>query len=302
MFAYKNKETSRGRCRSSALMNGIMKMTQRPRAAASDQGNGYGVCDLAYDLQVVSLHHSITVNGVQKDLPSAQVGGAFGNRDRVHTCPLPAAIDKNFAAPQHFAAKVNGNYNALAAEFPGGGPDQVGISHSFAIERNFFKTCFEKPAHVCHGPNASAISHRHEAFPGKIIEQSEVRRFAGRGRVNVKDQEFVGFLFIKEPDGVETIAKIDGILESASLHKSPIAQEEAGDDAFAVHGHTVLLARVSGGRPYGESFEECQSEAVAFFRVELGAQNIAATNRAGELKTILRTSQYVPGIVALHMK
>ena len=209
-------------------------------AAAGDHGDGDGFADPAGDRDVEAGFCAIRIDAVENDLACAQGNGALGPFEGFETGRFTAAVREHFPAVRRDAFGVDGNDDALAAEFFGAGADKIRVCKRGRIDADLVGAGLEHGVHVFDGANAAADRERHEALVGGALNDVHHRSAAMSGGSDVEEDHFIGALVVvaaREFYRVADVAQLAGFgaAELNAAGDSSRVNVEAGNDSARQH-------------------------------------------------------------------
>ena len=143
---------------------------------------------------------------------------------------------KNFPTIWRDLFRVDGNNDALAAEFFGPRADQIRRGERRGVDADFVRARFEHGAHVEHRANASTDRQRHETLVRRPLDDVHDRLPAmGAGRDVEKDHLIGSLLVVAE-------GQLDGIADIAQLARFRSAELNPPGDLTGGLGVTLREA------------------------------------------------------------
>src|SRR6266700_1620297 len=185
---------------------------------------------------------SPTVYSPKWKMLAANTASAFPSRSTAAMCSSrPAApVREDFPTIRRDSPRVDGDHDALAAEFFRAGANQVGRGDSRGIDADFVRAGLEHRVHVRHGSKAAANCERHKTLVGGALDDLHDCRPAMRAGGDVEEDHLVGALVVVADRQVHRIthvaqlaglrpAELDAAGHLAGMHV------EAGNDAAGEH-------------------------------------------------------------------
>ena len=141
---------------------------------------------------------------------------------------------------------VDGDDDALRAEFLRCRAHQGAILHRRRIDRDFVGAGFEQSTHVVGAAHAAADGQRHEAAFGRAGDHVEDRAALLVAGGDVEEAELVGPRLVVSGGGLDRIARVSEVDEVDALDDAALFHVEAGYDADLQHESTMPCL---AGRP-----------------------------------------------------
>ncbi len=192
-------------------------------------GDGPGQRNVETDLGAVPVHRR------EQDFAGAVGDHPFGPFDGVDAGLRPAAVGENLEPVRAQGFGVDGNNDALAAEFLRRLADELWIVHRRGIDRHLVRAREQKPPDVFDGPDAAADGHRHEALlggAGDHIVDGVALLVAGG---DIEKAELVGTGLVIDARLFHRIAGVDQIDELDPLDDPAAVDVETWNDAGFEH-------------------------------------------------------------------
>ena len=226
-------------------------------AAAGDDRDVDGFADAACDFEIEAGFRAVGVDAVEDDFAGAQVDGALGPIDSFHAGGFATALGEDFPAIGGDALGIDGDDDALAAEFFGAVGDEFGRGDGGRVDADFVGTGFKHDTHVGHGADAAADGEGHEATIGNALDDIDHGGAAVGAGGDVEKDHFIGTLLIVtngEFDGITDVTEFAGFgfaeLDAAGDLAS--VDVEAWDDSFGEHcGQNVRRGTEKGNCGWG---------------------------------------------------
>ncbi len=218
-------------------------MVEIADAAGRDDRDRHRVGDRAGEREVEADLRAVPVHGGEQDLARAELRHLPRVGDRVDAGRPPAAVGEDLPAQRLALARdalgVDGDDDALAAEFFRGEADELAVGDRRGIDRGLVGAGEQEVADVVGGAHAAADGQRHEAdFRGAAhdVEQNAAVLVA---RGDVEEAELVRARPVVGDRALDRIARVAQVDEVDALDDAAVLDVEAGDDA-GLEGHRVL--------------------------------------------------------------
>ena len=202
---------------------------KRARAAASDHRHPHRFAHATRDHQIKTGLGPVGINAVEHDFPRAQGHGALRPFDRVQPGRFASAVREHLPLFWRDLFRINGNNDALAAEFFGPGADQLRVGQRRRIDADLVRPGPQHGVHVSHRAQSAADGQRHEALVGGALDDLHHRSPALRAGGDVEEHHLVGALF------VIAHGQLDGIAHVAQLARLGPAEADAARDLAVMH-------------------------------------------------------------------
>ncbi len=149
---------------------------------------------------------------------------------------LEARRRAGVAALATHALRVDGDDDALGAEFLRRRAHEIAVLHRRGVDRDLVGAGLEQLAHIVELAHAAAHGERHEAALGRAPDDVEdgVAVLVARG--DVEEAELVGARLVIGGGGLHRIAGVTQVDEFDALDDAAVFHVKAGDDADLEHG------------------------------------------------------------------
>src|SRR5436190_13084909 len=201
-------------------------------AATGDDGDGDGFADAASDRDVEPGASAVGIDAVEDDFAGAEGDGALGPFDGFEAGRFAATVGEDFPTIGRDALGIDGNDDALAAEFFRAGADEIGGGERGGIDADFIGAGFEHGVHVFDGADAAADGKGHKALVGGALNDIDHGGAAVGGRGDVEKNHFIGALV------VVAAGELDGVADVAQLARFGAAELDAAGDLTRVDVQT----------------------------------------------------------------
>ena len=158
-------------------------------------------------------------------------------------------LEARSLAVRRHALGVDGDDDALRAEFLRCRAHQAAILHRRRIDRDLVGAGFEQRAHVVDAAHAAADGERHEAALGRAGDHVEDGAALLVARGDVEEAELVGARLVVSGGGLDRIARVSEVDEVDALDDAALFHVEAGYDADLQHELYDALPRRSPSQP-----------------------------------------------------
>jgi hypothetical protein len=138
--------------------------------------------------------------------------------------------------------RVDGDRDALAAEFLGRFAHELRPAHRLGVDRHLVGPGQQQLAHVFECPHPAADGQRHEALLGGARHDVKKRVAVFDAGRDVEEAELVGPFPVVETGRLDRVAGIDQVDEIDALDHPAVLDVEAGDDADFQHDRTGSMA------------------------------------------------------------
>ena len=209
-------------------------------ATAGHDWNADRFTDAARNDQIETGFCPIGIDAVQNDFPCPQRHRLPGPFDDFEAGSLASAVRENLPSVRCNFLCVDGDDDALAAEFFSPKPDEFWTGERGRIDAGLVRSGFEHGLYIRNGTNAPANGQRHETMiRGALDDRDHALPAFGAGG-DVKENHFVRALIVVTDgqfDRIAHIAKFPG-LRFAELHTTSdlaIVDIKTGNNAFRQH-------------------------------------------------------------------
>lgn len=216
-------------------------------AAAGDDGDADGFADAAGDDEVEAFFGAVGVDGVEHDFAGAKGRGFFGPFNGVEAGVFAAAVGEDAPFVRGDLFGINGDDDALAAEFFGALADQFRIGEGAGIDADLVRAGTEHGKHVIHGFDAAADSEGHKTLIGRAFDDIHHGATTVGGGGDIEENHFIGPLLIVAEGEFHRVADIAeaaffGHAELDTAGDLAVVNVQAGNDTFCDHTHIKRLS------------------------------------------------------------
>ena len=210
-------------------------------ATAGHHGDAHRLADPASDDEIEAGLGAIGIDGIQDNLTGTERHGLFGPGNGVQPGVGSAATreDPPLVRPGFFG--VDGDHDALAAEFFGAFADEIRAGESAGIDADFIRAGAEHGEHVGHGLDAAANGQRHETLVGGPFDDLHHGGATVGAGGDVEEDHFIGALFVvaeRQCHGIADVFQFTGLGFAELDAAGDLAgmDIETGNYAFCNHG------------------------------------------------------------------
>ena len=215
-------------------------MLQGTNTAGCGHRQVHGFADGAGYAQVKAVFGAVAVHAGDQQLAGTQLFHLACPAHGFNAGVGFAAVNKDFPAICRSFFNVNGDHNALAAEFLRSFTDEAGIADRRRANGYLAGTRIQQTLHIRHCTHTTANRQRNADGLGNFFHQLDGSVAAFVGGTDIKESQLVGTLLAVAAGDFHRITGITDINEVDALDHTAVFNIQAGDDAFGV-AHGVLL-------------------------------------------------------------